>query len=59
MTILEKILAVKRAEVAAAKRAAPDVEARARAAPSTRDIAGALRAKKPAVIAEIKRASPS
>ena len=59
MSILDKILAVKRAEVAAAKRAAPDVEARARAAPATRDFVGALRAKKPAVIAEIKRASPS
>ena len=59
MTILEKILAVKRAEVAAAKQAAPNVEARARAAPASRDFVGALRAKKPAVIAEIKRASPS
>jgi len=59
VSILDKILAVKRAEVVAAKRAAPDVEARARAAPATRDFVGALRAKKPAVIAEIKRASPS
>ena len=59
MTILEKILAVKRAEVAAAKRAYPDVETRAKAAPPSRDFVGALRAKKPAVIAEIKRASPS
>jgi indole-3-glycerol phosphate synthase len=59
VTILDKILAVKRAEVAAAKRAHPDVEARARAAPPSRDFAGALRANKPAVIAEIKRASPS
>ena len=59
MTILDKILTVKRAEVAAAKRAAPEVEARARAAPATRDFVGALRAKTPAVIAEIKRASPS
>ena len=59
MSILDKILAVKRAEVAAAKRAAPEVEGRARAAPPARDFVGALRAKKPAVIAEIKRASPS
>lgn len=59
MSILEKILAVKRAEVAAAKRAVADIEARARAAPAPRDFVGALRAKKPAVIAEIKRASPS
>jgi indole-3-glycerol phosphate synthase len=59
VSVLERILAVKRAEVAAAKRAFPGVEARARAAPATRDFVGALRAKKPAVIAEIKRASPS
>jgi indole-3-glycerol phosphate synthase len=59
VTILDKILTVKRAEVAAAKRAAPDVEALARRAPATRDFVGALRAKKPAVIAEVKRASPS
>jgi indole-3-glycerol phosphate synthase len=59
MTILDRILAVKRAEVAAAKRAAPDVETRSRAALAPRDFVGALRAKKPAVIAEIKRASPS
>ena len=59
MTILDKILTVKRAEVAAAKRAVPDVEARAQRAPATRDFVGALRAKKPAVIAEVKRASPS
>ena len=59
MTILDKILTVKRAEVAAAKRAVPDVEARAGRAPATRDFVGALRARKPAVIAEVKRASPS
>jgi indole-3-glycerol phosphate synthase len=59
VSILEKILAVKRAEVAAAKRAVADIEARAHAAPAARDFVGALRAKKPAVIAEIKRASPS
>ena len=59
MTILDKILAVKRAEVAAAKRAVPDVEARARKASAPRDFVGALRANKPAVIAEVKRASPS
>jgi indole-3-glycerol phosphate synthase len=59
VSILEKIMAVKRAEVAAAKRTAPGAEARARAAAAPRDFAGALRARKPAVIAEIKRASPS
>ena len=59
MSILERILESKRAEVAAAKRARPDVEARAGAASAPRDFVGALRAKRPAVIAEIKRASPS
>ena len=54
--ILEKILAVKHDEVAAAKNAAPPSwNARARLRSSTRDFEGALRAKKPAVIAEIKR----
>ena len=65
MTILEKILQVKRREVAAARERVPmaAVEKQARAAPPTRDFAGALRANidagRPAVIAEIKRASPS
>ncbi len=63
--ILRRILATKRTEVAAARAAVPleAVERKARAAPPPRDFAGALRAKiaagKPAVIAEIKRASPS
>jgi indole-3-glycerol phosphate synthase len=35
------------------------MRSRARAAPPARDFVGALRAKRPAVIAEIKRASPS
>lgn len=63
--ILNKIVAVKRQEVAAAIRRKPlaavrfDAESRV----LTRDFAGALRAKiaagKPAVIAEVKKASPS
>jgi len=63
--ILNKIVAVKREEVAAAIKRKPldavrfDAESRG----LTRDFAGALRAKiaagKPAVIAEIKKASPS
>ena len=63
--ILRRILATKRAEVEAARAAVPlaEMERRARGAPAPRDFAGALRAKiaagKPAVIAEIKRASPS
>lgn len=65
MTILDRILETKRAEIAAAKARVSDaeVERRARAAPAPRDFLGALRRKisaaRPAVIAEIKRASPS
>jgi indole-3-glycerol phosphate synthase len=63
--ILERILAVKRAEVAEAQRRRPADRVRAAAAACAppRDFVGALRAKigagRPAVIAEIKRASPS
>jgi indole-3-glycerol phosphate synthase len=63
--ILKKILAVKAQEVAAAKPAKPLPQLRAEAehAPPVRDFVGAIRAKiaakKPAVIAEIKKASPS
>jgi indole-3-glycerol phosphate synthase len=65
VTILERILETKRAEIAAAKARVPpaEIERRARGAPPPRDFAGALRrsiaAGRPAVIAEIKRASPS
>ena len=63
--ILQKILAVKEAEIAAAKKAEPFEAMRAMAefAPPPRDFVSALRAKidagKAAVIAEIKKASPS
>jgi indole-3-glycerol phosphate synthase len=63
--ILQKILAVKREEVAAALAAKPltALRAEAEAQSPPRDFAGAIRAKvslgKTAVIAEIKRASPS
>ena len=63
--VLERIVAAKRAEIADAKRRVPqaEMERRARAAPVPRDFVGALRAKiatgAAAVIAEIKRASPS
>jgi indole-3-glycerol phosphate synthase len=63
--VLQRILATKRAEIASAKSAVSqrELEARARAAAAPRDFAGAIRSRiavgKPAVIAEIKRASPS
>lgn len=63
--ILKKILARKAEEVAAAKRERPQERVRdeARAAPPARDFTGALKAKiaagQAAVIAEIKKASPS
>jgi len=58
---LQRILEVKRVEVAAAKAFLPQatVETRARTAAPPRDFVGALRKRSPAVIAEIKRASPS
>ena len=61
MTILERILEVKRAEIAAAKLRAPlpELERKAKAAGAPRDFVAALRARNPAVIAEIKKASPS
>ena len=63
--ILEKILATKRVEVAAGLAAVPlaEMQAHAEAASPPRDFVGAVRAKlaagQPAVIAEIKKASPS
>jgi indole-3-glycerol phosphate synthase len=63
--ILQKILAVKRGEIAAAQEAEPLAALRARAAErrDLRDFEGALRARigagRAAVIAEVKKASPS
>lgn len=63
--ILEKILATKRAEIVAGLTAVSldEMRARAQAQPPARDFVGALRARiaagRPAVIAEIKKASPS
>lgn len=64
-SILDKIVAYKREEVAAAKARLPhpELEASARAAPPPRDFSFALWAKhrlgQPALIAEVKKASPS
>ena len=63
--ILERILARKREELEAARASVPfaEMQRRAAAAPPPRDFAGALRARiaagRPAVIAEVKKASPS
>jgi len=63
--VLQKILAVKREEVAVAQASRPlaAVRAEAQAQAPARDFVGAIRGKiaggKPAVIAEIKKASPS
>jgi len=65
MSILDRIMEVKRAEVAASRRqlSLEALQERARTAPAPRDFVGALRARvatgRAAVIAEIKRASPS
>jgi indole-3-glycerol phosphate synthase len=61
VTILERILEVKRAEIAEARERLPlkELEARARAEAPARGFVAALRARHPAVIAEIKKASPS
>jgi indole-3-glycerol phosphate synthase len=63
--ILQRILATKRDEIAAAQARVPlaELRARARDAAPVRDFAGALQARVaaggPAVIAEVKKASPS
>jgi len=61
LTILERIVEAKRAEVARAKErvSLSALENRIETAGPVRDFVGALRARSPAVIAEIKKASPS
>jgi indole-3-glycerol phosphate synthase len=61
LSILERILHAKAAEVEAARAMLPQaaLERRARSASPVRNFTKALSEKKPAVIAEIKRASPS
>jgi len=60
-SILERIFAAKRAELEAERAATPleAVREAARHAPGVRDFLVALRSRRPAIIAEIKRASPS
>jgi len=60
-SILERIFAAKRAELEAERAATPleAIREAARHAPTPRDFLAALRARRPAIIAEIKRASPS
>ncbi len=60
-SILDKIFAAKREELAAARERIPldAIMAAAEAAPVPRDFIAALRSRRPAIIAEIKRASPS
>jgi len=60
-SILEQIFAAKRDELAATQKRVPFAEicSAAAAAPAARDFEAALRARRPAIIAEVKRASPS
>src|SRR5579863_8987352 len=58
---LDEIFAAKRTEVRAQRAAVPPaaIAAAATRAPAPRDFIAALRARRPAIIAEVKRASPS
>src|SRR5690348_5141642 len=60
-SILDKIFAAKREELATRVRAVArdEIAAEAARAPAPRKFVEALRARKPAIIAEVKRASPS
>ena len=60
-SILDKIFAAKREELKERRKSVSDVAivARAKDAAAPRDFIAALRARRPAIIAEIKRASPS
>lgn len=59
LTVLEQILARKRAELIADKTLLPEAELLKRRQPKRRGFRKALEAKAPAIIAEVKRASPS
>jgi indole-3-glycerol phosphate synthase len=60
-SILERIFAAKRVELEAERAVVPleMIRAAASSAPAPRDFLAALRGRRPAIIAEIKRASPS
>jgi indole-3-glycerol phosphate synthase len=60
-SILDRIFAAKRAELEVERAATPleAIREAARRAPAPHDFLAALRARRPAIIAEIKRASPS
>jgi indole-3-glycerol phosphate synthase len=60
-SILDKIFAAKREELRTVRERVPlhSVREAAAHAPAPRDFAAALRARRPAIIAEVKRASPS
>jgi indole-3-glycerol phosphate synthase len=60
-SILEQIFAAKRVELETARAAIPfgTIIAQAKQAPAPRSFIDALQAKRPAIIAEVKRASPS
>src|SRR5271170_406939 len=60
-SVLDRIFAAKRVELASRQQAMPIKEmiAAAARAPTPKDFAAALAARRPAIIAEIKRASPS
>src|SRR5437879_4228741 len=60
-TILDRIVADKREELAAARSACPleELKAGLASAPAVRDFAAALRGRRTGVIAEVKKASPS
>lgn len=60
-SLLDQIFAAKREELAAARKRVSYAEIRdaAATAPAPRDFIAALRARRPAIIAEVKRASPS
>src|SRR5437870_5599950 len=60
-SILDRIFAAKREELAARMKAVPrnEIIAEAARAPASRSFVEALRVRTPAIIAEVKRASPS